>query len=156
MSILRGLKIIVYLFNIKTLEKDYVISQIVWTWYDWNIWVCCAGIFWVPHQVFTRWILGFISWPVLLGDNCKCGLSFPWVIANGIKANLVMPCDSMALPHNVGSDKDVWNLSGRDCHTLNCGNLIGFECLIMYCVGVLSPTSGVLVDFESINDCNEP
>ena len=73
--------------------------------------VCCEGMCWVLHQVFTRWILGFISdcripivtWIVFLGDNCKCGLSFPWAIANGIKANLVMPCDSMALQHNLGS-----------------------------------------------------
>ena len=62
----------------------------------------------------------------------------------------------MAMQHNVGSNEDVWNLSGRDCDTSNCVNLIGFECLLMYCVGVLSPTSGIFVDFEFMSDCNKP
>ena len=41
-------------------------------------------------------------------------------------------------------------------YILNCVNLIGFECLIMYRVGVLIPTSGVFVDSVFISDCNEP
>lgn len=67
-----------------------------------------------------------------------------------------MPCESMALQHNVGFEEDVRNLSERDCDTSNCENLIGFECLPMYCVGVLSPTSGVFMNFGFISDCNKP
>ena len=53
------------------------------------------------------------------------------------------------LPHKVGPNEDVRDLSGGDC---DAPNLI--DC--MMCVGVMSPTLGIYwVELGFINNCKE-
>lgn len=55
---------------------------------------------------------------VFLGYSINVTTAFPWVITNVVKANSVTPCSLRALQHNVGTDENVKNLSGRDCNSL--------------------------------------
>ena len=43
--------------------------------------------------------------------------AFPWVITYGIRAGPVI-VGSETLPHKVGPNEDVRDLSGEDCDTL--------------------------------------
>lgn len=51
---------------------------------------------------------------VFLRYSADVTTTFPWVATNVFMTQ----CDLRALQHNVGTDKDVKNLSERDCNTL--------------------------------------
>jgi hypothetical protein len=46
-------------------------------------------------------------------------LTFPWIVTNGIRTNLVIFCGIGALQHDMGPNEDVKNLIGRYYGTLN-------------------------------------
>ena len=90
--------------------------------FDWLRDVCgCVmspilGIYWVD--------LGFINnynepqlWLVLLRYSADVASTFPWVVTYGIRVGSVIPCRPKTLPHKVGPNKGVRDLSGGDCNT---------------------------------------
>jgi hypothetical protein len=42
------------------------------------------------------------------------------LMTNDMRPNLLTPCDTRTLQHNMDPNKDARNLSGRDCNTSNC------------------------------------
>ena len=44
---------------------------------------------------------------------------FPWVVTYGIRASPVIRVGSETLPHKVGPNEDVRDLSGGDCDAPN-------------------------------------
>ena len=65
--------------------------------------------------------LGFIAdykepqlWLVLLRYSTDVASAFPWFIAYGIRAGLVISCGLGDTTHKVGSNENVRDLSGED------------------------------------------
>ena len=88
--------------------------------FDWLCDVCgcvmspTSGIYWIE--------LGFINnykepqlWLVLLRYSADVVCAFPWVVTYGIRAGLVTCVGSEILPHKVGPNEDVRDLSEGDC-----------------------------------------
>ena len=101
--------------------------------FDWLCDVCgcvmssTSGIYWIN--------LGFINnykepqlWLVLLRYNADVTSAFPWVVTYGIELAWYPYVGSETLPHKVGLNEDVRDLSGGDCDALIW--------LIMWCVWV--------------------
>ena len=101
--------------------------------FDWLCDVC--GCVMSPTSDIYLVELGFINnykepqlWLILLRYNADVTSAFPWVVTYGIELAWYPYVGSETLPHKVGLNEDVRDLSGGDCDALIW--------LIMWCVWV--------------------
>ena len=74
------------------------------------------GIYWVD-LVFINTYKNLQLWLVLLRYSADVSSAFPWVVTYDIKASPVISWSSETLPHKVGPNEDVRDLSEGDYDT---------------------------------------